>query len=361
MSADALHAIDIVVGTALRAVSGETTSGDACGHIAWSRGATVVLADGLGHGERAAIASRALIECVRSDPEAPLDQLFEQAHRVLVRTRGAVAAIARIDRAGRVDLASVGNVTAFVVPSGAERATHVLSLPGVLGSAFRSARVQSFDFAAGDTLVMHSDGIRSRFDLARIDLASPQVAAEQILRIAARASDDASCIVVRGIARRASASASFVRQSEPFDPTLPSPIPIRVAGDAECAATAIRAFAARLGLPTRAQWEISIAVSELASNVLKFAGAGSLQMRHEREPRAALVVEVSDGGAGIGDVGAAVVDGWSEGGALTPDRLAVARGLGVGLGSVHRMMDAVQIVSEPGCGTRVVATKYLTR
>jgi serine/threonine-protein kinase RsbT len=71
-----------------------------------------------------------------------------------------------------------------------------------------------------------------------------------------------------------------------------------------------------------------------------------------------VVIEVVDQGHGIGDVGAAITDGWSEGGRLTPERVAAARGLGVGLGSVHRMMDQVEIETDPGRGTRIVARKF---
>jgi serine/threonine-protein kinase RsbT len=122
-----------------------------------------------------------------------------------------------------------------------------------------------------------------------------------------------------------------------------------------------RAFAMRLGLPARAQWEASIAASELATNALKFAGEGTLALRHVHEPREALVIEMTDRGEGMTDVAAAVVDGFSEGALRGPDSPRLGRGLGVGLGSVHRLMDDVVVDSAPHRGTRVTAKKFLRR
>jgi anti-sigma regulatory factor (Ser/Thr protein kinase) len=339
-----------------RAIAGETACGDACVAIPWSRGMLVALADGLGHGEKAALAARTFIECVRADPEPSLADMFERAHRVLVRTRGAVAAVARFDVERRsVELASIGNVAAFVLRSGGERPVHPLAIPGVLGSAYRSVRSQALDFGTGDVMVMHSDGVRSRFDLSTIQGATAQRAADDIVRLAAKLSDDACCIVVRGVTGAPESAGMRAARS---GPATSCTIPLRMTGDAACAATESRAFAARAGLAIRAQWEVSIAVAELASNVLKFVGTGTLGMRHELEPRRAVVIEVVDQGHGIGDLGAAITDGWSEGGRLTPERAAAARGLGVGLGSVHRMMDQVEIETDPGRGTRIVARKF---
>ncbi len=139
-------------------------------------------------------------------------------------------------------------------------------------------------------------------------------------------------------------------------------IPLRVGGDAECAAHAARAFSRSVGFDARQQWEISIAVSELATNVLKFAGEGLVRLCHVHMPREAIVVEASDHGAGIADVSRAIADGFSEGAPLRPDRARPdGQGLGVGLGSVHRMMHQVDIQSNAATGTRIIAIKFRTK
>jgi len=128
-------------------------------------------------------------------------------------------------------------------------------------------------------------------------------------------------------------------------------VPIRIRGDAECAAHEARAFAKRAGLGARAEWEVSIAASELATNMLKFAGEGEVRLRHVRVPREAIVVEAVDRGHGIANVSLAIADGFSG----RPEA-----GLGVGLGSVHRLMDHVDIQSDMRTGTRIVASKFRT-
>ncbi len=346
----------VAVGICVRPLAGETLSGDACAEIPWPRGVLVAMADGLGHGERAAIAASAFVACVRDGSTLSLEEIFARAHRALLKTRGAVAAVARFDHErGQVELAGIGNISTHVVRPGAHHTEHPLLMPGVLGSAYRTVRSQALPFGVGDVLVMHSDGVRSRFDVEVMRAFPVKAAAEAVVRLHAKGSDDAACAIVRG-----------VRDMDPLRPSLPAPsaastrtIPVRVRSDAECAAQEAKAFALAAGFGARAQWEVSIVASELATNALKFAGAGEVRLRHILEPREALVVEATDAGQGISDVQAAIADGFSEGARLSAERpRREGQGLGVGLGSVHRLMDAVKIDSDPARGTRVVAWKF---
>jgi serine/threonine-protein kinase RsbT len=109
----------------------------------------------------------------------------------------------------------------------------------------------------------------------------------------------------------------------------------------------------RVGLAagfTRVEAEmVVLAVSELATNLLRYARTGHIMI----EPlvgdtgRLGLRVESSDRGPGIADVDRALQDGFSTGG-----------GLGSGLPAVRRLMDDVMIESNP-TGTRIVACKWL--
>jgi serine/threonine-protein kinase RsbT len=94
---------------------------------------------------------------------------------------------------------------------------------------------------------------------------------------------------------------------------------------------------------------IATAVSELARNILKYAGSGQLRLqRVEEQGRRGVEIEVSDHGPGIPDVDAAMSDHFSSGGTL-----------GLGLPGVKRMMDEFSLESSPGEGTRVKARKWL--
>ena len=94
---------------------------------------------------------------------------------------------------------------------------------------------------------------------------------------------------------------------------------------------------------------IGTAVSELARNVVKYAGSGELRVRRVKGVgRRGIEIEVSDHGPGIEDREAAMKDHFSSGGTL-----------GLGLPGVKRMMDEFSLDSAPGEGTRVKAVKWL--
>ena len=340
--------VHVALGMCVRPLAGEQVSGDACVEVPWSRGVMVALADGLGHGERAAIAANAFVECVAAGAELALEEMFARAHRALLKTRGAVATVARFDEArGQVEIAAIGNVAAQLARGGGRRSEHTVAMPGVLGSAYRAVRPQTFAFEVGDLLLMCSDGVRARFDLELVRALDVKAAAESIVRTNGKGTDDAACAVARGMPDPVGRNRSLAPDRAPEEGERV--VPIRMRGDAECAAHEARTFAKRAGLGARAGWEVSIAASELATNMLKFAGAGEVRLRHVHVPREAIVVEAVDRGHGIANVRAAVVDGFSG---------RPSDGLGVGLGSVHRMMDHVDIQTDVRTGTRIVASKF---
>ncbi len=342
----------VTAGAFVRPIAGEVVAGDACLVEPWARGVVVVAADGLGHGPAAATASNAFLECVRAGLDMPLPDLFSTAHRALLRTRGAVVVVARFDEAaGKVEIAGIGNVTALLA-AGASEPKHIVIPAGVVGGTFRTIRPQTFPFLPGDLLLLHTDGVHSRFACGSLRSLAPAAMARAVVTDHGKASDDAGCVVAVGSRPIPSAPPSDPGGSESVK------VAIRAAGDAECCAVEARAFAGHLGFPVKRQWEVGIAVSELATNVLKFAPEGTLTMTHARDARERMVVEVVDRGNGITDVGMAAADGFSEGAFLSPDRPRRAgQGLGVGLGCVHRMMDHVTVETS-GAGTRVVAWKY---
>jgi len=119
-------------------------------------------------------------------------------------------------------------------------------------------------------------------------------------------------------------------------------------------------FARSLGFEGNDLWELSIAVRELATNVVKFAGEGVVTLRRLEEPRVGIEIVAEDDGPGIEDVAAARQDGFSEGRMLVDcDRRVPRRGLGTGLGAVERMMNDMVIENRPEGGLRIVARRWL--
>jgi serine/threonine-protein kinase RsbT len=198
--------------------------------------------------------------------------------------------------------------------------------------------------------VLHTDGVSGRFPFARLRGLDAAALARSIVTSYGKPSDDAACAVAIGLANAQVAAGVGDARALSFD--------IRVPGDAEFVAVSTRTFAERAGFGTKAQWQLGIAVSELATNVLKFGKEGRLSLTLAGSPREHIVVEVTDRGAGIADVRLASTDGFSEGAPLGGDRpRGPGQGLGVGLGTVRRMMDDVEIETGPS-GTRIVARKF---
>ncbi|HEV2635785.1 MAG TPA: ATP-binding SpoIIE family protein phosphatase [Actinocrinis sp.] len=108
---------------------------------------------------------------------------------------------------------------------------------------------------------------------------------------------------------------------------------------------AAAALARRVGLSPQRSGEVSLAVSELASNLAKHAQDGSILLRVVRTDHHAGVEVLSiDKGPGMVDVAESVRDGVSSAGTL-----------GIGLGAVVRLADSVDVDSAPGRGTILAA------
>lgn len=110
-----------------------------------------------------------------------------------------------------------------------------------------------------------------------------------------------------------------------------------------------RALALQLGFPAILATLIATTISELARNILLYAGRGEILLAPvERGARRGLAVVARDAGPGIAEVALALEDGHSTSGRL-----------GLGLPGVRRLMDEFEIVSTPGQGTTVSARKWL--
>ena len=119
-------------------------------------------------------------------------------------------------------------------------------------------------------------------------------------------------------------------------------------------------YASSLGFDKEAVWTISIVVSELVTNAIKYAKGGKLFLSSSEKGPPGIEIKVDDDGPGCMDIQTALQDGFSEGrrvadGEFVHDR----RGLGTGLGAVERFMDEVRITNKEEGGLTIVAVKYL--
>jgi len=94
---------------------------------------------------------------------------------------------------------------------------------------------------------------------------------------------------------------------------------------------------------------VATAISELARNIMQYAGQGEIVIAAAEEgPKRGIVIVAHDDGPGIPDISEALQDGYSTSG-----------GLGLGLPGVKRLMDEFEIVSEENAGTTVRVKKWL--
>jgi serine/threonine-protein kinase RsbT len=126
-------------------------------------------------------------------------------------------------------------------------------------------------------------------------------------------------------------------------------VPIRADVDVVIARQKIRALVSDLRFSGSELTLIATAISEVARNIVSYAGSGEIVMRVVQQgQRRGITVVARDKGPGIADIERAMEDGFST-----------SRGLGLGLPGSKRLMDDFKLVSEIGKGTEITMTKWV--
>ena len=184
------------------ALAGEKVCGDS---LAWDithDRCAVLAVDGLGHGPNAADAADEAVRIFTAHSSEAPGHIITRLHDALKKTRGAAAAVAEIrPLAGTLTYAGVGNIAGSILSSTLSRS--LVSHNGTLGHVM--PRVQEFkvEWPRDGILVMHSDGLHSRWDLSRypgLMARQPALMAGVLLRDFRRERDDASVLIVKGAA-----------------------------------------------------------------------------------------------------------------------------------------------------------------
>jgi serine/threonine-protein kinase RsbT len=106
--------------------------------------------------------------------------------------------------------------------------------------------------------------------------------------------------------------------------------------------------AKELGFNAVDQAKVTVAISELARNIFKYAGRGQIHLCQQfSESNTGLQVLAIDQGPGM-DIEKVMIDGYSTSG-----------GLGCGLSGVKRLMDDFTVTSSPEAGTSILTSKWL--
>jgi serine/threonine-protein kinase RsbT len=108
-------------------------------------------------------------------------------------------------------------------------------------------------------------------------------------------------------------------------------------------------LAEELGFSAVEATMIATAISEVARNILLYAGTGEVLIETAEDGgRRGVRVTARDQGPGISDIDRALQDGYTTG-----------HGLGLGLPGARRLMDELELVSKPGAGTTVTMARWV--
>lgn len=178
---------------------GETVSGDAWIARHEAGVVSIMLADGLGHGYAAADAANLAVETFCRDAREDPASCMKTMHDALRSTRGAAISVAQIRPDGALGYCGVGNVRTIL--TSIDRTQELIAMNGTAGH--RARRIRTFDYegAREAILVMHSDGLRSRWKLDQfraLRLKHPAVIAGVLLRGCERGTDDVCVVVWKG-------------------------------------------------------------------------------------------------------------------------------------------------------------------
>lgn len=187
------------VGAVCVPIPGEVVCGDAWGAALDAAGATVLVADGLGHGPDAAKPSQLAVTAFSEDPELDLRGIVDKVHLELKTTRGAAVCVVRLSGSDdTLRCAGAGNVSVRVVSGVFDRS--MVTQHGTAGLQIRKPEESSMALPAHALIIVHSDGIATRWDtqhLLPVLGRDPVLVAAILMRHHSRKRDDATIVVLR--------------------------------------------------------------------------------------------------------------------------------------------------------------------
>ena len=180
--------------------AGEAVSGDLGLVRAVDGGALVAAIDGLGHGAAARSAAATAADVVARAEDRDVMALMWACHQELTGTRGAAVSLAWLSAAeGTLTWLALGDVEGRLLRGGrpGPRDASLLLPGGVAGHDLPTLVPETLAVAAGDVLVLATDGVDADFaDELELSGTAAEIA-ERIVRRHWDRSDDALVVVLR--------------------------------------------------------------------------------------------------------------------------------------------------------------------
>lgn len=189
----------LIVGVVCVPVVEREPCGDSWSHNQSESTSKLLLVDGLGHGLLAARAADEAVRVFEVNGTAAPEECIRSMHGPLRATRGASLAIAELDLVGNIlRWSGVGNISGTVWHEGSTRS--MVSHNGTVGHELHQVTEFRYPFGKNALLVMHSDGVNSRWKLDQypgLTLRHPSIVAAVLYRDFKRGRDDATVVVAR--------------------------------------------------------------------------------------------------------------------------------------------------------------------
>ncbi|RLL42148.1 indirect negative regulator of sigma-B activity [Oceanobacillus piezotolerans] len=159
-----------------KAKHGNQCSGDSYFYSETEEEFVCALADGLGSGEVARESSNIVIDIIKNNEDATVEQLVKKANDQLLGKRGVVIGIFKIDFKNLTySFASIGNIGLMIVKDGKKKRN--IPNAGYLGGFKRPFPVKTDKLGPKTNFYMFSDGVSDR------ELSNIQIAEEEIKKV----------------------------------------------------------------------------------------------------------------------------------------------------------------------------------
>lgn len=180
-------------------IASEEVCGDAWTAVDSGNVLSVLVADGLGHGQGAADASLPAIKTLMDDPEAFPNRVIQNCHLHMRGSRGAAVATARIDlNAAELRYCGVGNIAGCIYTG--DNRQHLISHNGIVGVNMLKAQEFVQQWHEDSILIMHSDGLGTKWDLNQypgLEKHHAALIAAVLHRDFTRGRDDSTIVVLK--------------------------------------------------------------------------------------------------------------------------------------------------------------------
>lgn len=195
------------VGAVMAPKPSEVDCGDGYAVLGKGHDLYLMAIDGLGHGPQAHEAAKQVAEAFRLAPGPDPANALRSIHESVRRTRGAVGFLAHIIDSRHLSYCGVGNIAGklFSTEGGSIGTAYknIISYNGIIGHNIPgSLHNQQLEWSRNKLLVLHSDGLKSRWDLSKypnLHRHHASTIAAVIYRDFSRHTDDTLVLVCKAI------------------------------------------------------------------------------------------------------------------------------------------------------------------